>query len=105
MDHAARLESRKRWILAGSQAPGCIVVDHGAADAITRRGKSLLPIGVISTIACPAISAFSFSKSERRYEIKDGDPLPGPSGPSDPNYCWGCVDEYVERYVREYPRP
>ena len=44
---ATRLESRKRWILAGSQARGCIVVDHGAAQAITRHGKSQLPIGVV----------------------------------------------------------
>jgi glutamate 5-kinase len=44
---ATRLESRKRWILAGSHARGCIVVDHGAAQAITRHGKSLLPIGVV----------------------------------------------------------
>ena len=44
---ATRLESRKRWILAGSQAPGQIVVDHGAAEAITRHGSSLLPIGVV----------------------------------------------------------
>jgi glutamate 5-kinase len=44
---ASRLESRKRWILAGSQARGRIRVDHGAAIAITRHGKSLLPIGVV----------------------------------------------------------
>jgi glutamate 5-kinase len=44
---AMRMESRKRWILAGSQARGCIVVDHGAALAITRHGKSLLPVGVV----------------------------------------------------------
>jgi glutamate 5-kinase len=44
---ADALESRKRWILAGSQALGRIVIDHGAAVAITRHGKSLLPIGVV----------------------------------------------------------
>jgi glutamate 5-kinase len=44
---SAVLESRKRWILAGSHAPGYIVVDHGAALAIARQGKSLLPIGVV----------------------------------------------------------
>jgi glutamate 5-kinase len=46
-DPGEALESRKRWILAGSHAPGCIVVDHGAAQAITQHGKSLLPIGVV----------------------------------------------------------
>jgi glutamate 5-kinase len=42
-----RLESRKRWILAGSHALGRIYVDRGAAYAVTRRGKSLLPVGVV----------------------------------------------------------
>jgi glutamate 5-kinase len=44
---AKGLESRKRWILAGSQALGRVYVDPGAAAAIARRGKSLLPIGVV----------------------------------------------------------
>jgi glutamate 5-kinase len=41
------MESRKRWILAGSRALGRIRVDRGAAVAITTRGKSLLPVGVV----------------------------------------------------------
>jgi glutamate 5-kinase len=41
------LESRKRWILAGSRALGRVYVDEGAATAITTRGKSLLPVGVV----------------------------------------------------------
>ena len=40
------MESRKRWILAGSRALGRIHVDRGAAVAMTTRGKSLLPVGV-----------------------------------------------------------
>ncbi len=41
----SHVEGRKRWILA--EAPrGEIVVDAGAADAITRQGKSLLPVGI-----------------------------------------------------------
>jgi glutamate 5-kinase len=41
------LESRKRWILAGSRALGRVYVDHGAAAAIATSGKSLLPVGVV----------------------------------------------------------
>ncbi len=41
------MESRKRWILAGSRALGRIYVDRGAAVAIATRGKSLLPVGVV----------------------------------------------------------
>lgn len=42
------LESRKQWILAGPRATGRIVVDAGAADAIIRSGRSLLPAGIKS---------------------------------------------------------
>jgi glutamate 5-kinase len=45
---SSRLEGRKRWILAGSQALGRVYVDRGAAEAVTRRGKSLLPVGVVA---------------------------------------------------------
>ncbi len=41
------LESRKRYLLTGSSAPGCLRVDAGAAKAL-RRGGSLLPVGVVS---------------------------------------------------------
>jgi glutamate 5-kinase len=41
------LESRKRWILAGPRASGQVSVDRGAAEAIARHGKSLLPVGVV----------------------------------------------------------
>jgi glutamate 5-kinase len=41
------MESRKRWILAGSHALGRVHVDRGAAVAIATQGKSLLPVGVV----------------------------------------------------------
>jgi glutamate 5-kinase len=41
-----RMESRKRWMLAGLAARGKIVVDAGAAKALVSQGKSLLPAGV-----------------------------------------------------------
>ena len=43
----SRLESRKRWILAES-ARGKVGIDEGAAQALLRRGKSLLAAGVSS---------------------------------------------------------
>jgi glutamate 5-kinase len=45
-DLVNKLESRKRWILAGSQALGRVHVDRGAAEAVALRGKSLLAVGV-----------------------------------------------------------
>ena len=41
-----RLESRKRWMLSGIGSRGGVVVDNGAADAVTARNRSLLPAGV-----------------------------------------------------------
>jgi glutamate 5-kinase len=41
------IENRKRWILAGPRPAGNLVIDPGAADALTRKGRSLLPAGVV----------------------------------------------------------
>jgi len=41
------MESRKRYILSGGQAPGEITVDFGASLAL-RQGRSLLPVGVVA---------------------------------------------------------
>jgi glutamate 5-kinase len=41
-----KVESRKRWMLSGLSSRGSMVVDDGAAQAIVREGRSLLPAGV-----------------------------------------------------------
>jgi glutamate 5-kinase len=41
-----RMESRKRWMLAGLSVKGSIVVDAGAAKVLRNDKKSLLPAGV-----------------------------------------------------------
>lgn len=43
---ADRLESRKRWMLAGLSLRGSIVVDEGASRALREDKRSLLPAGV-----------------------------------------------------------
>lgn len=43
---ADRMESRKRWMLAGLSVRGTIVVDEGAAKVLRERKTSLLPAGV-----------------------------------------------------------
>jgi len=45
---AGKLVNKKRWIAYGSTVSGEISVDAGAARAILRHGKSLLPSGVTS---------------------------------------------------------
>ena len=41
-------ESRKRWLLAGLGEGGALSLDAGAARAIRRHGRSLLPAGVVA---------------------------------------------------------
>jgi glutamate 5-kinase len=41
-----RMESRKRWMLAGLSVKGSIVVDSGAARVLREDRRSLLPAGV-----------------------------------------------------------
>ena len=43
-----RMESRRRYLRSGLQTRGKVVVDDGAARALERDGKSLLPAGVVS---------------------------------------------------------
>jgi glutamate 5-kinase len=45
---ADRLGARKRWIAFAAAPQGRLGVDAGAARALTRQGRSLLPSGVIS---------------------------------------------------------
>ena len=42
------LEGRKRWLLAQKATAGSVLVDEGAANALVRHGKSLLPVGIVS---------------------------------------------------------
>jgi glutamate 5-kinase len=43
------IEPRKCWIAFGTKCRGKIVVDAGAAEALLKRGKSLLPSGIVAT--------------------------------------------------------
>ncbi len=47
---ATRVESRKRWMLSALSRKGRLLVDAGAAKALTRGNKSLLPAGVASVV-------------------------------------------------------
>ncbi len=43
-----KITSRKGWIAFGTRAKGIIKIDRGAEEAILRRGKSLLPSGIVA---------------------------------------------------------
>ncbi len=44
---SSKLESKKRWMISGLASRGKLIIDSGAALAIRKRNKSLLPAGVI----------------------------------------------------------
>ena len=46
-DGEKRLASRKHWLAFTTRTRGQIVVDAGAAQALTERGRSLLPAGIV----------------------------------------------------------
>jgi glutamate 5-kinase len=46
--HGGLLKAKKRWIAYSARPRGQIVVDDGAAAALCRQGKSLLPVGVVA---------------------------------------------------------
>ena len=46
----SKMESRKRWMRSGLSTRGEIVVDDGAATALRRSNRSLLPAGVSEVV-------------------------------------------------------
>ena len=42
------LTARKRWLGFAVQAKGRLILDDGAVDAVVKKGKSLLPVGIAS---------------------------------------------------------
>ncbi|MSQ10362.1 MAG: glutamate 5-kinase [Dehalococcoidia bacterium] len=47
---SSRMESRKRWMLAGLTRRGSVQVDSGAAAALRNRNTSLLPAGIAGVV-------------------------------------------------------
>ena len=44
----SRLSARKQWLLGHVQLSGSLVVDEGAARALTAKHSSLLPVGCVA---------------------------------------------------------
>jgi len=41
------MTARKRWLGFAVQTQGCLILDDGAINAIVKKGKSLLPVGIV----------------------------------------------------------
>jgi len=74
------LESRKRWILAGSTPTGALTIDEGAMQALKQSGRSLLPAGIISiegsfrrgdTVRIQSPEQVELARGIVRYSSKD----------------------------------
>ncbi len=65
------LNSRGLW-LAHSRKQGCVVVDDGAAAAVSDGGKSLLPSGIVRVIGGFDVGELIGVETEQRVEIARG---------------------------------
>ena len=74
------LEARKRWVLAETARHSRVVVDAGAARALTAQGRSLLPAGIIGvegsfdrgqTVRIYAIDGREIARGLTQYRAAD----------------------------------
>ncbi len=69
-DGMHKMGSRKRWLASFSRPAGVIAIDDGAADALDRKGSSLLPSGIVSVTG-----AFKRGDVVRIVRAASGEPL------------------------------
>ena len=67
-----KLDGKKRWIAFNAPVRGSLVVDGGAQEALTERGKSLLPKGIISLSGRFPEGAIVSIKGEDKKEFARG---------------------------------
>ena len=48
----APITARKQWLAGLQKEGGQLVIDQGAVDVLTQRGRSLLPVGVVEVVGC-----------------------------------------------------
>ncbi len=81
-----RLDSRKHWIAYAVCSRGRVVVDNGAREALTQKGKSLLPGGVVKVegsfkigdcVTCADLEGNVFARGLSKYSSMDLDRIKG----------------------------
>lgn len=82
----AHLSGRKSWIAFARRSKGQIFVDEGARIALTQKGKSLLPSGVVAvegnfsfgdSVSCCALGGEEFARGLVNYGAADLDRIKG----------------------------
>ena len=66
-----KLPGRKLWI-ANSRRQGAVIVDDGAVEAIVKRGKSLLPSGIVKVVGAFEAGELIAVEDRRRLEVARG---------------------------------
>jgi glutamate 5-kinase len=86
LPHGGTLPARKRWIGTTAQPRGQLLTDAGAREAVQRKGKSLLPIGVIhingdfgkgDVVAVCAETGQEYARGLCNYTAADADRIRG----------------------------
>jgi glutamate 5-kinase len=81
-----RLSSRKGWIAYGVRSRGAVHLDDGAVNALTNRGRSLLPSGITKIegdfevgdyVRCLNIDGKKIAKGLTNYSSKDLEQIKG----------------------------
>ncbi len=102
-----RISGRKRWIAYSRPPKGKLFVDNGARDALVRRGKSLLPVGVrrvegqfaySDTVSCCTENGVEFARGLVNYNATETAQLVGKQT-GDIEKIIGCrdYDEIIHR--------
>jgi glutamate 5-kinase len=81
-----RQDSRKHWIAYAVCSSGRVVVDDGAREALTQKGKSLLPGGIVKVegsfkigdcVTCTDLEGNVFARGLAKYSSMDLDRIKG----------------------------
>lgn len=80
LPHPDRLNSRKHWIAYALKPQGEIIVDDGALEALLKKGKSLLPTGIVevngtfpygASVSCMDRAGKEFGRGLVNYNAKE----------------------------------
>ena len=83
-----RLAGKKHWLAYTSRVRGAVVIDEGAARALTERGRSLLPAGIVEVrgpfgigdpISCLATDGRELARGLSGYASEDVERIKGAS--------------------------
>ena len=103
----APVNARKQWLAGQLKVTGTLTLDHGATDVLSKRGRSLLPVGVTAVsgrfgrgdlVSIQGVSGREIARGLVNYSFEDAEKIIGQS--SDKildilGYCDG--DELVHR--------